>query len=336
MKTSTGAPYLSVVFSFRNEECVLPELIRRVRAAVAGARAEGLVGRHEIIFVNDASNDRSLALLKEQAQGHDDIRIINMSRTFGVAPCVLAGFAYAQGDAVVYMDADLQDPPEIIPDMLRAWQSDEGVEVVHTQRRLRQGEPWFKILITNIGYTILNRCCTVVIPREAGDFKLLSRRVVTHLLQFHEQNPFMRGLVAWVGFKQVFVQYDRQARFAGDSKFFVLGRKVISNFFNSAIVNYSVLPLHVATYLGFGVILLDLLLLARVFFTKAQLADVPGGMIILMAVLFMGGVQLLCLGVIGLYLNAVHEQGKKRPAYIVESTFGFSTEPSDHAAPKRA
>jgi glycosyltransferase involved in cell wall biosynthesis len=231
--------FLSVVFSFRNEEHVLPELIRRVRTVLQGQRAEGVISGHELIFVNDASTDQSLRVLIEHAQNHDDIRVINMSRNFGVSPCVMAGMARAKGDLVVYMDTDLQDPPEVIPQMLRAWREGDKVDVVHTVRRSRKGESAFKLFITRIGYYILNRYCTVAIPQEAGDFKLLSRRAVEQVLQFKEHTPFMRGVVAWIGFNQVFVPYDREARFAGKSKFFVLSRKVISNFFSSAIVNFS-------------------------------------------------------------------------------------------------
>ncbi|MBF0595399.1 MAG: glycosyltransferase family 2 protein [Candidatus Omnitrophica bacterium] len=316
-------PFLSIVFSFRNEESVFPELIRRVRAVMDDARGSGLIGGHEMIFVNDASTDRSVAILQEQFLVADDIRIINMSRTFGVAPCVMAGLAAAQGDAVVYMDCDLQDPPEVIPEMLRAWQNGEGVEVVHTHRRSRRGEPAFKMFITAIGYYILNRYCSVAIPREAGDFKLLSRRVVDQLLKFPEHNPFMRGLVAWVGFKQVFIQYDREARAAGDSKFFVLSHKVISNFLNSAIVNFSAVPLQVASYLGFAAIVVDLVLILHLILKGVRLDTLSSSTMILISVLLFGGVQLLCLGMIGLYLNSVHEQSKMRPPYIIESTFGF-------------
>jgi dolichol-phosphate mannosyltransferase len=314
---------LSIVFSFRNEEQVIPELVSRVRAVMAGLREKGELRDYEMVFVNDASVDRSLPLLLELAAGHNDIRIINMSRNFGVSPCVMAGLAHASGDAVVYMDADLQDPPELIPAMAAAWKNDGSVDVVHTVRRSRRGESVGKLFITRIGYAILNRYCSVVIPREAGDFKLLSRRVVDHLLVMKEQKPFMRGLVSWVGFRQVFVPYDREERFAGKSKFFVLSQKVISNFLNSAIVNFSAVPLQIASYLGLVAILVDMVLLGYVVFQKLAGHAIPGGSALMITVLFLGGAQLFCVGMIGLYLNAVHEQTKMRPLYIVESSFGF-------------
>jgi dolichol-phosphate mannosyltransferase len=323
LSPAKNAPALSIVFSFRNEEHVLPELIRRVRIVMGQALAYGLLGSYELIFVNDDSTDQSLNILIQHAAQKSDIRIVNMSRNFGVAPCVMAGLSYAMGDVAIYMDTDLQDPPELILEMLKAWQDGDGVEVVHTVRRSRKGESAFKMLITRIGYSILNRYCSVSIPREAGDFKLLSRKVVDHLLRFKEQNPFMRGLVCWVGFKQVFVPYDRQERFAGKSKFFVLSKKVISNFFNSAIVNFSAVPLQIASYLGLAAIFIDLILFIQVVMDKFQNKAVSGSTAIMIAILLFGGVQLFCIGMIGLYLNSVHEQSKMRPLYIVESTFGF-------------
>lgn len=317
---------LSMVFSFRNEECVLPELIRRVRAVMGQVKADGLVDAYELIFINDASTDNSSRILLEHAEMQGDIRIINMSRTFGVAPCVMAGLTYSKGDAVIYMDADLQDPPELIPEMLRAWRHGEGVEVVHTVRRSRRGESALKMFITKIGYYVLNRYCTVPIPQEAGDFKLLSRKVVNHLVRLPEHNPFMRGLVCWVGFKQVYVKYDREARFAGDSKFFVLSKKVISNFLNSAIVNFSAVPLQIASYLGLVALVVDMILLVQVVIDRVQNKAIPGWTTVMIVILLFGGIQLFCMGMIGLYLNSVHEQSKMRPRYIIDSTFGFSGE----------
>ena len=214
-KTSAKVlPSLSVVFSFRNEETVLPELIQRARAVLRREQSQGSISTYELVFVNDASSDRSLEILCKEAEGHNDIRVVTMSRCFGVSPCVLAGMEYTRGDAVVYMDADLQDPPELIPELLRAWQSDEHTEVVHTVRLSRKGEPGLKLLITRIGYYILNKFAMIYLPVEAGDFKLLSRRAVDYLVQFRENQPFVRGLVCWIGFKQSYVQYHRQPRHA--------------------------------------------------------------------------------------------------------------------------
>jgi dolichol-phosphate mannosyltransferase len=315
--------YLSIVFSFRNEEGVLSELVRRMRAVMKEAIQKGLVKDYQIVFVNDASTDRSLPLLLELAAGHRDIGIVNMSRNFGVAPCVMAGLAYAEGDAVVYMDADLQDPPEVIIQMLDVYGHDPELDVVHTVRTRRAGEPRFKLWVTKIGYFVLNSLSNIKIPSDVGDFKLLSRRAAGHVLQFKESNPFMRGIVAWIGFKQAFIPYDREARFAGKSKFFVLGRSVISHVLNAAIVNFSSVPLQIASFCGLFAILGDVLIIGHALYQKFSGHAVPGWTALMVVVLFIGGVQLFCIGMIGLYLNSVHQQTKMRPNYIVSSTYGL-------------
>jgi len=317
-------PALSVVFSFRNEEDVLAELIERMRHVLGEACTQKKIKSYELIFVNDASTDRSLEILLERAQGHADIRIINMSRNFGVGTCVMAGLAHTKGDAIVYMDADLQDPPELIPEIIMAWRQGDNIDVVHTVRRSRQGETAFKLFLTKIGYAILNRYSSVPLPREAGDFKLLSRRAVDHILKLKEHKPYMRGLVSWIGFKQIFITYDRQPRFAGKSKFFILGPKAVSNFLNS-LVNFSSVPLQIASYCGLCAILIDLLFIAHTLWQKISGQAIPGWTALMIIILFIGGVQLFCIGMIGLYLNSLHEQSKMRPNYIIESTFGFDT-----------
>ena len=315
---------LSVIFSFRNEEDVLPELIQRVRQVIREEKNKGILSGHELIFVNDASTDRSLDILLEHSKNNNDISVINMSRVFGVAPCVLAGMEYSSGDLLVYMDADLQDPPELISSMLKALKDDPNVDVVHSVRRSRTGEPKLKLFITRIGYLILNKFTTVQIPIEAGDFKLLTRRAVNHILRLKENRPFMRGLVCWIGFKQAFVPYDRRARFAGKTKFHVLSKSVINNFFNNALISFTAVPLNIATVFGILAILIDFLLLIHVFLEKIEGKAIPGWTAIMIAVLFLGGVQLFCSGIIGLYINSIHEQGKNRPPFIVTSTYGFN------------
>ncbi len=317
-------PFLSIVFPLLNEETVLPELIRRVRAVMEDQKAKNILGGHELIFADDASTDNSVKVLKDLDRGHGDIRIVTMSRRFGVSPSIMAGLSYAKGDVLVYMDTDLQDPPELIPEMIKAWREGDRADVVHTVRRSRQGESPFKLLITGIGYWILNRYSNIPIPREAGDFKLLSRRAVNHLLQLKEHRPFVRGLVCWIGFKQAFVTYRRETRFAGQSKYFVLSKRVVDNFLNSALINFSSVPLRIASYCGLGAILIDLGVIAHALIQKISGHAVPGWTALMIVILFIGGVQLFCIGMIGLYLNAVHEQTKMRPNYIIESTYGFA------------
>ncbi len=215
-----------------------------------GLVARGEVGGYELIFVNDASTDRSEAILRAEARRRGDIRLINMSRNFGVSPCVLAGMQHASGDAVIYMDADLQDPPELIPELIRKWKDDPEVDVVHTVRHVRLGESRIKRLLTRIGYATLRTVSSIDLPHEAGDFKLLSRRAVDQVVQYREKRPFMRGLVCSIGFKQERVYYDRQPRASGETKFPVLGWKVIRNFLDSAVISFSDVPLKLAGGLG--------------------------------------------------------------------------------------
>ena len=184
-------PRLSVVFSFRNEEQVLVELIRRMRAVLDDQCNRNAIGDYELVFVNDDSTDRSLDILLEHAKGRRDIKIINMSRVFGGAACILAGMKHACGDAVIYMDCDLQDPPEKIPELIAAWQGPQRPDVVHTVRDSRAGESRIKLAVTRLGYRILKHLATIELPIEAGDFKLLSRRAVNHLIGFEEKQPYI-------------------------------------------------------------------------------------------------------------------------------------------------
>ena len=309
-------PYISVVLSFFNEAENIPELVRRLRAVLPP-------DRHELIFVNDASTDRSLNLLKELAAGHDDIRVVNMSRNFGVSVCVMAGFRHAKGDAVIYMDADLQDPPELIPTMVEAWQKDPEADVVFTTRRTRAGEGALKLAITKLGYRILHAVSDIELVPNSGDFKLLSRRAVNEVLKLAEQKPFVRGLVTWVGFKQVQVFYDRDARYGGETHFPVLGWKVINNFLESALISFSDVPLKIALVLGFLVSTGAFLWLIGVFVMKFLGYTLGGWAAIMATMLVLGGVQLLTIGVLGLYINAIYRETRQRPHYIVKDTFGF-------------
>jgi glycosyltransferase involved in cell wall biosynthesis len=323
---ATPPPSLSVVFSFANEEDVLPEAIGRLRAVLGDECARGRLSRYELIFVNDASKDRSQEILKEAAHGHDDIRVINMARNFGISPCALAGMEYSTGDLVVYMDVDLQDPPEVISDLLRA-QQETGADVVHTIRRSRAGEGRLKMAITWLGYRILHYVSNIPIRIEAGDFKLLTRRAVNEVIKFREKRPFLRGLVAWVGFKQTEIYYDRQARGAGKTKFPVLGLKVIRNFFDSALISFSDVPLQAATLLGAIISLGAFLYFVYVIVAKFCGCNMPGWSAMMATILFLGGTQLLFMGIMGLYINAIYLETKNRPNYVVESTFGFPESP---------
>jgi len=327
-------PLLSVVFSFRNEVDVLAELVRRMRQVLGGEVARGTLGGWELIFVDDASTDGSAALLREVALGHDDIRIVTMSRPFGNSQCVMAGLERARGDLVVYMDADLQDPPELIPTMIDAMRARADVEVVHTVRTARDGETRLKLLITKLGYRILRTVSTVDLLIEAGDFKLLSRRAVGHLLTLRERKPFLRGLVAWIGFGYAVVPYRRAARFGGQTKFNVISRSVIRNFLESALISFSDVPLQLAS--AFGILVSMAAFAFSAYLGVITLAGraAPAWWWAIAFTMFLGGLQLLGIGILGLYLNAVFLESKNRPPYIVARTFGFSEEREPAGAPR--
>ena len=314
---------LSIVFSFRNEEENIPELVRRTRAVCADQRATGTITSYELIFVNDASTDRSKEILMKLAAGHKDIRIINMSRNFGVFPCTFAGFQYASGDAVIYMDSDLQDPPEVIPRLVEKWLEEKNVDVVHTIRTKRAGESRLKLATTRMGYWLLKRISDIELPIEAGDFKLLSRRAVKHLIKFKEKMPYTKGLVCWVGFKQTSITYNRDPRFAGETKFRTLGFRVLKNFTNSGLISFSSFPLQVSSLLGLSGCIASASMIIYVMYEKLSGQSIPGWTAIMVAVLFIGSIQLLAIGVLGLYIHSIYLEVKGRPNYIIESQYGF-------------
>jgi len=307
---------LSVVLSFRNEDGVISELVNRL-----GGALEPLGLDYELIFVNDASTDSSLQLLLEIAGRDPRVKIISMSRTFGVSQCVLAGMSYARGDAVVYMDADLQDPPEVIPELVKNWR--EGADVVYTTRLDRQGESLFKMWLTKWAYKILRSTSSdFSLPVDSGDFKLLSRRVVRELLQLTEKDPFLRGLVSWIGFKQVSVKYHRDARYAGSTHYPLISLNPWRAFI-AGLASFSVMPLYLSLYFGMLISIGSFSYIIAIIVMFFLGWNIPGWSAIMVTVLFLGGVQLLVLGVLGIYLGRVSNEVKNRPNYIVESTIGF-------------
>ncbi|PIU03196.1 glycosyl transferase [Candidatus Shapirobacteria bacterium CG08_land_8_20_14_0_20_39_18] len=310
--------FISVVLSFYNEEKVIPELIQRLRASLAIYKKN-----YELIFVNDDSIDNSLVLLKKAARGHKDIKIINMSRNFGVGGCVMAGLKHTCGDAVIYMDADLQDPPELIPKLITAWKESQDTEIVNTVRITRAGEHPIKLWLTKVGYFLLKSVSDIKITPNAGDFKLLSRKAVNELIKLEEEKPFIRGLVSLVGFKQAQVFYHRDARWGGKTKFPIYSRKVIDNFLESALISFSDAPLKISLLLGFLVSMGAFLYLAIIFIMKLFNLNLPGWSAIMATMFFLGGIQLLTIGVLGLYIGAIYRQTRNRPNYIIKSLVGF-------------
>jgi len=316
-------PSLSVVLSFRNEEENISALIQRLRDTLSQERKAGNLRGWELIFVNDDSTDRSEELLRAAAKGHRDIRILTTSRPFGVSPCVLAGMEYSTGDLVVYMDVDLQDPPEVIADMLRAWREGEDIDVVHTFRLSRAGESRIRLGVTHLGYWLLQRLTPLNLPRNVGDFKLLSRRAVDHLAAFREKRPYLRGLVVWIGFRQETVGYHREARHAGRTKFPIFSWDVIRNFLDSALISFSDAPLRLASLLGFMISACAFLVALASVAAKIQGMALPPWLVPVFVILLLGGIQLISIGVLGLYLSSIHVESRRRPNYIIKRKFGF-------------
>jgi len=294
-------PLVSVVLSFRNEADNIPTLVSRLAAMFAGQAVD-----YELVFVNDASTDASLATLLSERQRNSRVTIVDMSRRFGVAEGVLAGMAASHGDAVIYMDADLQDPPEVIPTLLEKWQG--GADVVHTVRTRRHGEHPLKMLATRWAYRVIQLGSAIELPVDAGDFKLLSRAAVNHLLQVRESDPYLRGLVVWLGFTQVFVPYERDARNAGRTHFPFFSRNPWKTFC-IGMTSFSFLPIYACWALAAAGLVGSFLLL---FLSGTLMA----------ALAFFWATTLAAVGGVGLYVIRIYKDVRGRPAYIVKSIIG--------------
>lgn len=310
---------VSVVLSFLNEEEVLPELIKRLRNVLGALKKKQIVSSYELIFVNDNSSDGSEKILKSEIS-KGNVILVNMSRNFGVSECAIAGMSEANGDVVVYMDADLQDPPELIKNLIEAWLLDEDAEVVHTTRIKRKGEHWLKMLVTKIGYRFINYISEINLPIDSGDFKLLSKKVVNHVLSLKETRPYLRGLVSWVGYKQISISYDRDERHNGriNTKMNVMSSKVIYYWLDRALISFSDAPLKIILFLGLILSMSSLLYIIIIITQKLLGISIPGWTAIMSAVLFLGGVQIIMLGAMGLYIGANYRESKKRPLYIIK------------------
>jgi dolichol-phosphate mannosyltransferase len=302
---------ISVVFSFRNECSNLKELVTRTVGALRNINDSCF----ELIFVNDDSTDNSEEILLE-LQKKFPIIIINMSRRFGVTPCVIAGLSQSSGDVAIYLDSDLQDPPELIPELISKYQL--GYDVVHTTRISRDGEKWIKLFLTKIAYHIINRFSDINLPTNTGDYKLLSRRVINEILNLKEYDPYMRGLSIWVGFKQYFFYYKREARFAGEAKFSLLSKGPISEFFRG-LTSYSAIPLYISFVMGIFVTFISFLVIIWALICKYLGISYPGSTGVLVAVSFFSGVILTTNGIMGLYISKMYYELKGRPRYIIKN-----------------
>ncbi len=318
---------ISVVLSFYNEENVIPELLARMRKMFSELIAKQKIGSYELIFVNDNSTDNSEQLLRAEI-ANGDVVLVNMTRNFGVSECVMAGISQAKGDAVIYMDADLQDPPELIPELIEKWQEDQQVGVVYTTRRRRAGENAFKMWFTKLGYRIINLISEIHLPADSGDFKLLSREVVDRLLELKEDKPYMRGLVSWVGYKQVQVFYDREARFDGreNSKMPVFSRKVLYYWLDRALISFSDAPLKAILLLGLVLSCVSLSYIVVIIIQKIMGWYEPGWPAIMSAILLSGGIQMMMLGFVGLYVGAIFRETKGRPQYLIKEVVSQNTQ----------
>ena len=308
---------LSIVVPCYNEEAVIGEFHRRVVAALAGIESD-----LEIIYTDDGSRDQTANILRELQQKDRRVRLVSLSRNFGHQLAVTAGLEHARGDAVVIIDADLQDPPEVIPEMIERWR--DGYQVVYGLRVRRAGETTFKRWSAKLFYRLLNRLSEIEIPPDVGDFRLLDRQVVDVLLAMPERDRFLRGMISWVGFRQVAVVYDREPRRAGESKYPLM--KMLG-FALDSVISFSFAPLRLAIWVGFGAIAaafagIIYALIIRLYTTEW----VRGWASIFTAILFLGGIQLITLGIVGEYVGRIYAEVKMRPLYVVRERLGFESD----------
>ncbi|MBE9913989.1 glycosyltransferase [Paenibacillus donghaensis] len=306
---------ISVVVPAYNEE----EVIRQCYSALTDVMIDTSYA-YELLFVNDGSKDRTMSILDELAREDDHVRVVNFARNFGHQAAVTAGINQSSGDCVVIIDADLQDPPEVIHDMLEKWK--EGYDVVYGKRRKRKGETLFKLASASLFYRFLQRMSDTHIPRDTGDFRLIDRKVVHVFNRMTERNKFIRGIISWIGFNQTFVEYDRDERAAGETKYPL--RKMIA-FASDGIFSFSSKPLKLITRMGMLTVVLAFVVL--VYSLCAKLFDLPeverGWTSIMTAITLFSGVQMLSLGIMGEYIARIYDESKNRPQYIIRETLHY-------------
>jgi polyisoprenyl-phosphate glycosyltransferase len=307
---SSGLELLSVIVPVYNEEDGIREFNRRLVTVL-----RSLPFFSEVVYVNDGSEDGTLEILRSLSAEHDRVAVVDLSRNFGKEIALTAGLDHACGDAVVVIDADLQDPPELIPDLVRIFE-ESGADVIYAQRATRHGESLMKRLTAHLFYRVMSRISGIEIPIDTGDFRLMSRRAVLALLQLREHHRFMKGLFAWIGFRQIAYRYERDPRFAGDSKF---NYWRLWNFSLEGLTSFTIAPLKIATYVGvFTAVFAALYGAAMVIGTLIWGNPVAGYPSLLVVMLFLGGLQLITLGIIGEYLGRVFNESKQRPLYFVQ------------------
>ncbi|MCF8459970.1 MAG: glycosyltransferase family 2 protein [Flavobacteriales bacterium] len=303
---------VSVVIPIYNEEKNIPTLYGRLSTVFAGLNLSSF----EFVFVNDGSVDGSIELLKQLSNEHKHVAFVDLSRNFGHQIAVTAGLDHCKGERIIIIDADLQDPPELIADLLS--KMNVGYDVVYAKRKARKGEGFMKRQTAKWFYRILDKITSVKIPVDTGDFRVISRRVLTVLQQMPEKEKFLRGQIAWMGFNQTFVEYDRDERNAGDTGY--TWRKMI-RFALDGITSFSNFPLKMASILGFAVSGISFILMLYALYSRFILKVYePGWTSLMLSVLFIGGIQLICVGIIGEYIGRISNNVKQRPLYLVKET----------------
>ena len=315
-------PEVSVVVPVYNEEAVISASYTRLKAVL-----EGLNEPYELIFVNDGSVDTTSAIIHTICQSDRRVRLIDFARNFGHQTAITAGMDYSSGDAVIVIDADLQDPPEVIPEMIAKWR--EGFDVVYGQRAWREGETFFKRFTSAAFYRVLQKLTEVDIPVDTGDFRLIDRKVCDALKRVKERNRYVRGIISWLGFRQTGVEFVREKRFAGETKYPL---KKMIRFAFDAITSFSYKPLKLATYVGITVSIGSFVYLLVVIYQKLFTTTTVTGWASTMAVnLFFNGVVLMMLGIIGEYIGRIYDETKGRPLYVVRGAVNFDQEESVNA-----
>ena len=306
---------LSLVVPVYKEEKNIPEFLRRIRPIL-----DGVVRDYEIIFSLDPSPDRTEDVILEARAQDPRVKLLKFSRRFGQPMATLAGMEYSRGDAVIVMDVDMQDPPELVREMVGKWR--EGYDVVLPQRRQRTGEPWVKKVVSAVGYKVINKIADVKIPPNTGDFRLMSRRVVAEVVRLKESHGFLRGMVAVVGFRQVIIPFDRPPRHAGETNYNrFLGSLRIG--FNG-IFCFSTYALTLATLFGFLIAGFSFLVMAVYLFYKAMGWEILwGNPTLVILISFLGGVQLISVGILGEYIGRIYEEVRARPKFIVDRAEGL-------------
>lgn len=322
-------PIYSIIAPIYNEEPIIDALYQRIMTVMDGTGEPW-----ELVLVNDGSRDRSLEMMMALHEQDPRVRVVSFARNFGHQTAVTAGLDYAQGQAVVIIDADLQDPPELIPEMIKKWQ--EGYQVVYAVRTERRGESWFKLATARLFYRLIYRITDVNIPLDTGDFRLMDRVVVDSLNRMREHNRFIRGMTSWIGFTQTGVEYVREERFAGETKY-PLGKMI--RFAMDAITGFSYFPLQIAIYISLLLGIIAVLAIPVVVLLRTATGQevFEGQATTLVVLLLVSSVQFLLFFLLGQYISRIYDEVRDRPLYIVAQAVGFEREPpvpgAGHSAP---